>query len=358
MTRGLLLIVTLALVLSGATARPAQAAVQDLAGQRVIYSYPGLVPPDTLLQRIRAGQAAGVIFFGENISSTSQIHSVVQQLRDANAQSPTPRPLLLMTDQEGGRIRRLPGEPVLSEKRIGTSANPPAQASAAGTGAGQNLAGVAMNLNLAPVLDVFRQPGDLMDQFERSYSMNAATVGTLGGNFVTAQQGTGVAATAKHFPGLGPASSSQNTDTRAVTLRTALSTLRTVDEAPYRAAISAGVRLVMLSWAVYPALDGARPAGLSPTVVQQELRQRNGFTGVTITDAIEAGALGSFGTTGNRSVLAAQAGMDLILASARSVTQGDDARTALTNALANGTLDANSFNAAVSRVNALRDSLH
>jgi beta-N-acetylhexosaminidase len=358
MTRGLLLIVTLALVLSGATAISAHAAVQDLAGQRVIYSYPGLVPPDTLLQRIRAGQAAGVIFFGENISSTSQIRSVVQQLRGANAQSPAPHPLLLMTDQEGGLVRRLPGEPVLSEKRIGTSANPPAQASAAGTGAGQNLAGVTMNLNLAPVLDVFRQPGDLMDQFERSYSMNATTVGTLGANMITAQQATGVAATAKHFPGLGPASSSQNTDTRAVTLRTSLSTLRTVDEAPYRTAISAGVRLVMLSWAVYPALDSARPAGLSPTVVQQELRQRNGFTGVTITDAIEAGALGSFGTTGNRSVLAAQAGMDLILASARSVTQGDDARTALATALANGTLDSTSFNAAVSRVNALRDSLH
>src|SRR5262245_33457506 len=121
MTRGLVLIVTLVLILSGATAFTSSAAVQDLAGQRVIYSYPGLVPPDTLLQRIRAGQAAGVIFFGENIYSLSQISSVIQQLRDANAQSPSPRPLLLMTDQEGGLIRRLPGAPVLSEKDIGTS---------------------------------------------------------------------------------------------------------------------------------------------------------------------------------------------------------------------------------------------
>jgi beta-N-acetylhexosaminidase len=356
MNRGLLLIVTLALALTALTV-PAQAAGTDLGGQRVIYSYPGLTPPDSLLQRIRAGQAAGVIFFGENISSTTQIRSVVQQLRDANAQSPNPRPLLLMTDQEGGRVRRLPGEPVLSEKRVGLAADPPAAATNAGTGAGQNLAGVGMNLNLAPVLDVFRQPGDLMDQFERSYSMNAATAGTLGANMITAQQAVHVAATAKHFPGLGSASSSQNTDTRAVTLRASLSTLRTVDEVPYRNAISAGVRLVMLSWAVYPALDGTRPAGLSPTVVQQELRQRNGFTGVTITDAIEAGALQSFGTTGNRSVLAAQAGMDLILAAARDVNQGDNARTALNTAVSNGTLDQASFNAAVSRINALRDSL-
>jgi beta-N-acetylhexosaminidase len=356
MARGPALLVTLALLLTGLTA-PATATVADLGGQRVIYSYPGLIPPESLLQRIRAGQAAGVIFFGENVASLSQIRSVVQQLRDANAQSPDPRPLLLMTDQEGGLVRRLPGEPVLSQKRVGQSADPPAQATAAGTGAGRNLAGVGMNVNLAPVLDVFRRPGDLMDQFERSYSMDATTVGTLGANMIRAHQATGVAATAKHFPGLGPASSTQNTDTRAVTLRTPLSTLRAIDEAPYRPAIAAGVRLVMLSWATYPALDATRPAGLSRTVVQQELRQRNGFTGVTITDALEAGALQAFGATGNRSVLAAQAGMDLLLASARDVNQGDPARTALNTALANGTLDQASFTAAVDRVNALRDAL-
>jgi hypothetical protein len=57
-------------------------------------------------------------------------------------------------------VRRLPGEPVLSEKQIGASADPAGEAAAAGTGAGQNLAGVGMNLNLAPVLDVYRQAGN------------------------------------------------------------------------------------------------------------------------------------------------------------------------------------------------------
>jgi beta-N-acetylhexosaminidase len=345
-------------VYSASAAPMSLAAAQDLAGQRVIYSYPGLVPPDSLLQRIRAGQAAGVIFFGENISSTTQIRSVVAQLRAAAAQSPVHRPLLLMTDQEGGRVRRLPGEPVLSQKQIGQSADPSAQVRAAGTGAGANLAGVTMNVNLAPVLDVYRQSGDLMDQFGRSYSMNAGAVATLGGNFVSAQQATGVAATVKHFPGLGSASSSQNTDTRPVTLSVGLSTLRAVDEAPYRTAIAAGAKLVMLSWAVYPALDAALPAGLSPVVVQGELRQRNGFTGVTITDALEAGALQAFGTTGNRAVLAARAGADLVLASARNVSQGDAAVAALAAALTNGSLGQTEFTAAVARVDALRAGLN
>ena len=121
---------------------------------------------------------------------------------------------------------------------------------------------------------------------------------------------------------------------------------------------SAGVKLVMVSWAIYTALDAARPAGLSPTVVQSELRTRLGFQGVTATDALEAGALNAFGTTDQRAVLAAQAGMDLILCSARDVSQGETATTGLVNALASGQLDPTAFQAAVDRLNALRASLH
>ena len=331
---------------------------QQLAGQRVIFSYPGLTVPAALLQQITAGEAAGVIFFGENISGDAQIASVVGQLRQAQQQSPVSSPLLLMTDQEGGLVRRLPGAPVMSEKQIGQSANPAAAASQAGTGAGQNLASVGMNVNLAPVLDVFRKSGNFIDQFQRSYSSKAPTVTSCGQAFITAQQRTGVAATAKHFPGLGAATRSQDTDTGKVTLKVPLATLRSTDEAPYPAAISAGVRLIMASWAIYPALDAAFPAGLSPAVIQGELRGRLGYQGVTITDALEAGALAAFGTSAQRAVLAAQAGMDLILCSARDVTQGQAVTSALASAAGSGQLNPAAFTAAVQRVTALRASLH
>jgi beta-N-acetylhexosaminidase len=339
------------------TARAATLTPVQQAGQRVVYSYPGLTPPTSLFQHITSGEAAGVIFFRENISSTAQIASVVQQLRQAQQQSPIQLPLLLMTDQEGGQVRRLPGEPVLSEKQIGQSSNPPLAATQAGTGAGQNLLSVGMNVNLAPVLDVFYKSGNFIDQFQRSYSNDANVVSTLGQNFITAQQATGVAATAKHFPGLGAATKNQNTDLGPVTLNTSLSGLRGKDEVPYPAAIAAGVKLIMLSWATYTALDRNRPAGLSATVVQSELRSRLGFGGVTITDAIEAGALNAFGTTAQRSVLAAQAGMDVILCSLRDVSQGEAATTGLVNALAAGQLDPVVFQAAVDRIATLRASL-
>jgi beta-N-acetylhexosaminidase len=327
---------------------------RQLAGQRVIYSYAGLDVPDALLQEIRAGACAGVIFFGENIADEEQIADVCARLRAAQQASPVAAPLLLMTDQEGGLVRRLPGAPERSAKQIGQAADPGAAASQAGAAAGQNLAGVGMHVNLAPVLDVFRQPGDFTDEFERSFSDNPAIVATCGQSFINAQQGVGVAATAKHFPGLGSASADENTDAGPVTLPVDLDTLRVVDEAPYVAAIAAGVQLVMLSWAVYPALDADYPAGLSATIARGELRERLGFRGVTITDALEAGGLNGFGDDGQRAVLAAQAGMDLILCSGRDVAQGQAVAGALADALDGGQLAADDFGAAFDRVTALR----
>jgi beta-N-acetylhexosaminidase len=331
---------------------------RQLAGQRVIYSYSGLTVPSALLQQIRAGQAAGVIFFKGNISSETQIASVIRQLRTAQRQSPVSSPLLLMTDQEGGLVRRLPGAPALSQKQVGASQHPASAAGSAGTGAGKNLAGVGMNVNLAPVLDVYYKSGNFIDQFQRSYSNRASTVSTCGKAFIKAQQRTGVAATAKHFPGLGSATTAQNTDIRPVTLHVSLSGLRTKDEAPYPAAIAAGVKLIMASWAVYPALDARHPAGLSPAVIQGELRGRLRYRGVTVTDAIEAGALAAFGSFGQRAVLAARAGMDLLLCSAQHPAQGHAVVTALAGALDRGQLNRTAFNAAAQRVTALRHSLH
>ncbi len=327
------------------------------AGQRVIYSYTGLTVPQSLLTQIAAGQCAGVIFFGDNISSISQINSVCAQLNEANQSSPVGSPLLLMTDQEGGQVRRLPGGPTMSEKQIGASSDPAANASDAGDTAGRLLASAGMNVNLAPVLDVYRTEGDFEDQYGRSYSKDPNVCGQCGSAFISAQQSLGVAAAAKHFPGLGAAGSSQNTDNVPVTLNVSASNLRTIDEAPYGPAISAGVKLVMCSWAVYPALDGSMPAGLSSTIVQNELRGRMGFTGVTVTDSLGAGALNSFGTIPQRAVLAAKAGMDLMLECSRSTSGGQGVVNSLASALQSGQLSQSSFDAARNRVTSLRNGL-
>jgi beta-N-acetylhexosaminidase len=332
---------------------------RQLAGQRVIYSYSGLTPPAGLLAKIRAGQVAGVIFFSGNISSQAQLSKVAAELQQAamSKSDPVREPLLLMTDQEGGMVRRLPGGPAKSEKQIGLSVHPASAARNAGRVAAANLRSAGLNVNLAPVLDVYRKAGNFIDQFGRSYSRDPAIVSQLGADFIQAQQGKGVAATAKHFPGLGAAARSQNTDLRPVTLNLSRSQIRSVDELPYRQAIAAGTKLIMVSWASYPSLGTRRPAGLASVVVQGELRKRLGYTGVTITDALEAGALRAYGGTAQRAVMAATAGMDLLLCSAQNPSQGEAAVTALTGAYRNGSLNRTKFRDSVRRILALRMSL-
>ena len=128
---------------------------------------------------------------------------------------------------------------------------------------------------------------------------------------------------------------------------------------PYVSAIAAGVKLVMTSWAVFQALDPRLPAGLSPAVIQGELRGRLRFAGVTITDGIEAGALAGFGAVGNRAVLAASAGADLILCATtnpddNSPALGIAARNAIASTLAHGRLAQAAAQQSAGRILALR----
>ena len=334
---------------------------QQLAGQRIIYAYAGLKPPASLLSVIRAGEAGGVIFFGPNVSSVSQLRGVIAQLQRASLASPLHTRLLMLVDQEGGEVRRLPGPPALSEKQIGRSADGASLAAAAGAGAGANLRGAGINVNLAPVLDVYRSAGNFIDEFQRSYSSDPGTVARLGAAFISAQQRKKVAATAKHFPGLGAATRSQNTDLRPVNLGASLATLRAVDEAPFKSAIAAGVKLVMTSWGTYPALDPSRPAGLSPKVIGGELRGHLGFKGVTITDGIDAAAVKPFGSLARRAVLAASAGADLVLCATTNPNNntpsiGITARNAIASALGHQ-LGRGAAQQAAARVLALRFGL-
>ncbi|KAJ5085205.1 secreted glycosyl hydrolase [Penicillium argentinense] len=324
------------------------------AGHHVIFSYPGLQPPDHLFDLIKQGKVGGIILFGENVGAN--LSTVVGEFQDAYKKSPAYAgvPLIITTDQEGGKIRRLPGGPEMSAKQVGQSSNPKHAANQAAKDAASALSDYQLNTNLAPVLDVYRQPGDFMDSYDRSFGNTSALVGTCASAFITAQQDAGVIATAKHFPGLGAASTNENTDEKPVVIDQTLGQLRSVDEEPYHEAIAAEIDMVMTSWAIYPALDSKYPSGLSKKWVQGELRERLGFRGVTITDAIEAGALENFGNDAERGLLAAQAGMDVLLASARNVTQGEAIVDALVSALQEGSLPTEPFSEATDRILALR----
>ncbi|KAL3431366.1 glycoside hydrolase superfamily [Aspergillus tetrazonus] len=326
-------------------------------GQHLIFSYPGETPPEHLFDLVRAGEVGGIIIFGENV--TEDLPETIERFLSTYRESPAYNgtPLLIMTDQEGGQIRRLPGAPEQSAREVGDSSDPFAAAGEAGAGAAETLTSYNMNANLAPVLAVYREEGDFTDRYGRSYSNNATVVSGCAAQFVENQQGANVLATAKHFPGLGAAATDENTDERPVTIDISLDEIRTVDEAPYHDVIQAGVAMIMPSWAIYPALDAERPAGMSSRWIQEELRGRLGYDGVIITDAIEAGSLGAFGDDNNRALLAKKAGVDLLLASGRNVTQGESIVAALDAALESGELSQDELDASSKRVQEVRARL-
>lgn len=119
-----------------------------------------------------------------------------------------------------------------------------------------------------------------------------------------------VAATLKHFPGLGLVR--MNEDSVAQRVGLSLPALRAIDESPFAAGARAGVPMVMTSTAIYPALS-PRPALLSPRISTGELRGAVGFRGVSITDDLTVTALGRYGRSDALGITAAQAGNDLLL---------------------------------------------
>jgi beta-N-acetylhexosaminidase len=319
---------------------------EQLAGQHVIFPFAGRTPPRALLARIRRGEAAGVIFLGANLGTPAQVRALTRRLRAVPRPAGLDAPLLLMVDQEGGSVMRLPGAPTRSAPAMAATGDP-AIARTEGRGAAATLRAAGMNVDLAPVVDVVRPEGALHAE-GRGFGFDARTAARFGAAFTRGLAEGGVAATAKHFPGFGAAVS--NTDEGPVRIAVALRELRGVDRVPFRAAIEAGTRLVMVSSAIYPALSPA-PAVLSPRIVRRELREGVGFDGVTISDDLEAPALPS-----GAAVKAARAGVDLLLF-ARTYAGAARATAALARAIRTGAIDRAALDGSLRRVLALRASL-
>jgi beta-N-acetylhexosaminidase len=193
-------------------------------------------------------------------------------------------------------------------------ASQPEQAAAGTAGLSARQAGVALRaagitVSLAPVSDVPNAPGAALAG--RSFSRDPRRASRATAAAVVGWRRGGVASAAKHFPGLGAAG--VNTDDARVTIRRSRAELDATDLLPFRAAIRAGVPLVMVGHARYPALDRARIASQSPRVVQDLLRDELGFRGVVVTDSMEAEASLATGGITTVSERAVRAGADLLL---------------------------------------------
>jgi beta-N-acetylhexosaminidase len=238
----------------------------------------------------------------------SEVDSVPRVLNDLQAAAPVP--LVVAADLERSlafRIRRgvvaLPHAMAIGATRSEEAAR------FAGEVTAREARAVGIHWAFAPVADVNSNPSNPIVNI-RSFGEDPEMVARLSAAFVRGARQGGVLTTAKHFPGHGDTAIDSHLG--LATLSVDRERLRTVELAPFRRDVEAGVDAVMLGHIAVPALDptGA-PASLSAPMGRL-LREEMGFKGLVVTDALEMqGARGSW--TGEAAVKAVLAGADIIL---------------------------------------------
>ena len=268
-------------------------------GQLVISSFDETTRPDYIRRRLRAGETAGVILFGRNGGDAAQWRRLTRSIQSAARGR-----ALVMVDQEGGDIRTVSfAGPAAGQASQGA----PQQVQAAAREAAGQLRGVGVNVNLAPVADVAERGGVPSVMDGRAFAGGPDEVAAATRASIRGMRAERVAATAKHFPGLG--GSQINTDDAPATVGGSIDS----DLVPFEAAIAERVPLVMLSHALYPALDPDAIASQSHAIATELLRDELGFEGVVVTDSMEAQAVLAVSGVADASVRSVRAGADLVL---------------------------------------------
>jgi beta-N-acetylhexosaminidase len=257
-----------------------------------------------LVRELRVG---GIILFARNLEDPEQVWELTRDLQQ-EARDSGDLPLLISVDQEGGSVQRLkaPFTLIPPGRELGQSSTAD-QVEAWARTVGRELALVGINMNLAPVLDVARNPHCPL--WDRSFGSDPEKVAALGEAAIRGYRQAKVLPVAKHFPGLGDTS----VDSHQV-LPTAQDPdpERTTDLLPFRRAAAAGVPAVMTAHLHVSAWDG-RPATLSSVALTDWLRHRLGYQGVIITDDLEMGAIATKTAVPEAACQALAVGADLLL---------------------------------------------
>ncbi|WP_205858701.1 glycoside hydrolase family 3 protein [Plantibacter sp. M259] len=262
----------------------------------------GRTAPDWLLRELDGG-LAGVVYFGQNLSSDpAEVAALSAELRDHRPE------VLIGVDEEGGNVSRLEaqtGSTLPGHAQLG-ALDDVETTRAVGAALAERLHAAGANVALAPVADVNTNPANPVIGV-RSFGPTADLVSRHVAAMVDGLQTGGVAACVKHYPGHGDTASDSHLDLPRIDLD--LAELEAEHLPPFDAAIAAGVASVMTAHIVVPAFGDA-PATLNPIPLRR-LRE-SGFDGVIISDALDMAAIRSTTGSGRGAVLALEAGVDLL----------------------------------------------
>jgi len=251
--------------------------------QLLLVGFPG-TRPGAVSRRLVDRGVGGLLLFRGNVASAGQVRALVADLKGR-----AEIPLEVAVDQEPGtRVARLAGivRATPSARQLGRL--PADRVERYGQAMGRDLATLGITADLAPVLDVTgaRWDGIIGD---RSFGADPATAGRAAVAFMRGLSAGGVAPVGKHFPGHG--ATTVDSHRRLPVVEASMARLNARDLVPFRAAIHSGLDAVMVGHLLVRAVDPRTPATLSPAVVGGLLRERMGFGGLAVSDALEMGAI-------------------------------------------------------------------
>jgi beta-N-acetylhexosaminidase len=279
--------------------------LRELAGQVIVAAYTGTEAPVELVEQHHLG---GVIVMSENVASVDAVADAMRTLRD---EVPRDWPLWLSVDQEGGIVARL-GEPMTPFPTYMTAgaARDAAATESAAAASGGELLDAGFTVVYAPDADVTVGPSDPTIG-SRSAGSSPALVSDSVLASLRGYERAGIVSVVKHFPGHGsvPADSHEVLPVQAASL----AELKRRDLRPFEVAVQADASAVMISHIAVESVDPGVPSSLSRQVVTGLLRERIGFTGVAITDALNMGAIVDTYGAGGAAVKALKAGNDVLL---------------------------------------------
>ena len=269
----------------------------------------------------------GVIFFDGDVLSQKQLAEDVARYR---AESSVP--LWIGADEEGGTVSRLSG---VALENIGAAKSFDGDAGRVRDAygyLGEKMAAFGFNVNFAPVADVLTNAGNTVIG-SRSFGTDPDTVAACALAAAAGLEEHAVTAIFKHFPGHGDTAGDSH-DGR-VSLLHDRARLDAVEFLPFHEAVAQGARAVLAGHISLPALTGGdTPATLSPELIDGLLRGEWGFDGVVFTDALDMRAITKYYGPGEASVMALQAGCDVLLMPENLV----DAHAGVLDAVLNGIL--------------------
>ncbi|MET9116743.1 glycoside hydrolase family 3 N-terminal domain-containing protein [Streptomyces longwoodensis] len=264
-----------------------------------------------LLERYRLG---GIIYFAwaHNTREPHQIAALSDGLQRASLGLPRGLPVLISTDQEHGIVCRIGAPATLFPGAMAIGAGGSrTDARTLGRISGAELRAMGVRQDYSPVADVNVNPANPVIGV-RSFGADPDAVAALVAAEVQGYRSAGVAATAKHFPGHGDTAVDSHYGFPVITHSREV--WEELDAVPFRAAIAAGIDSIMTAHILVPALDDSGdPATLSRPIVTGLLRERLGYDGVVVTDALDmAGVRTKYGDD-RVPVLALKAGVDQLL---------------------------------------------